>query len=487
MSGVKNTKLSKREEEMKEIIGKWLALFMLAFSLAACQAVGAAPAASTPTPAPLSGANASRLGASALLLLQASTGIGNQLVPVSMETGKPVPGYATVDFGSYTAYAFSDDRTLMAFVAWGIEGCTGQCLHILDLRAWKETIQPVALAQDTFTWNVISFDTSAKHLAVAFNAQDKPSSQLMLVDLSQPAIIKQITLPQPVFQMAFTQDHSLALYGDAARKEGNGFVLRVMLLDEMDLTTQWQQDLEQVQYSDESQANLADPSQGKFYIPAAAFSPDKSQLYAIPGDQDLLVTVNFAKRSVQSMPIQPPKSLLERLLASGVETVYAKSLNGAMKFGTLSPDGSVFYVTGQTSVAVKDANGDWMAQTTPLGLQAVRTSDGALLASQPGKDMGDVSLTLDGKYLLMKHWSEQNMGYPQAVTQFIDPQTWQVAQRLEGDIQSTRLLDGSLAWLSSNPQANGGYQLAMYAPGAPAPHAQWSEPVNRFIEWVQIP
>ena len=47
------------------------------------------------------------------------------------------------------------------------------------------------------------------------------------------------------------------------------------------------------------------------------------------------------------------------LLMTGLAGVaYAKTLNGTVKDGVLSADGKTFYVVGQTSTAVKDADGN---------------------------------------------------------------------------------------------------------------------------------
>jgi hypothetical protein len=461
---------------------KFLVFMALVTCLTACQVFSAA--SSQATPPPLTGANASVVGDSALVLLLGANG-NNVLTPVSSKTGQPAPGFTPVDFGLNLAYAFSPDRTLLAFVSAGIAGCTGQCLHLLNLRTWQETLKPITLSQYTGVWSLLTFNPDGKMLAIAFNDQVKLASQLLLVDLSQDKIVQQVALEQPVFQMGFTPQGSLALYGDAALKQGKDLGLRVLLLDGASLQVQWQQDLEMVQYSTENAESLIDPTQGKFLSPAVVFSPDSSLLYAVPADKDLLVTVDFAARAVHSFTIQPKASLIERLLTSGAGVVYAKSLNGAYKNGLLSPDGSTLYLSGQTSEAVKDASGGWTSKNTPLGLQVVSTRDGTERTKLPN-DSSQFNLSIDGKSLFLTHWTQPDIGYAQAVSDVLDASSLEVSQSLPGEIQPTRLLDGSLVWLLSNQRPDGTYQLSIYTPGAPNPRSQWIEPVNVFESWIPI-
>jgi hypothetical protein len=471
--------------KMKAITGLKFMVFMALFTaLTACQAFSAA--ATQAAPLPLTGANASVVGASALVLLMNPNG-GNMLVPVSAQKGQPATGFAPVDFGRNRAYAFSPDRTVLAFVSAGIAGCEGECLHMLNLRTWQEILNPMALSQDIgMTWTLLTFNSDASKLAVAFNDDVKLASTVMLVGLAQGKVVQQAALEQPVFQMGFTPQGALALYGDAALKQGSGFGMRVLLLDGTSLQTQWQQDLDMVQYTTENAQSLIDPTQGKFLSPAVVFSPDNSLLYAVPADKDQLVTVDFSQRTVHSLTIQPKASLLERLLTSGAGVVYAKALNGAYKSGQLSPDGSTLFLSGQTSEAVKDSSGNWTSKNTPLGLQVVNTQDGAERAKLPN-DAAEFNLSLDGKSLFLIHWTQPDMGYPQAASEVLDTGSLKVLQSLPGEIQPTRLLDGGQAWLSSNQQHDGTYQLSIYTPGAQNPRSQWSEPVNVFESWIPIP
>jgi hypothetical protein len=469
-------------------------LLAVSILLTACQPVDRLAALvnnqPSPTPPPLSGPNASQLGASVLMMQQLS-GMGNQqLVPIAAATGKPVAGYQPVDLGINPQTAFSQNRELLAFVTNGRGDCPQQCVYVLNLRTWQPAIPPVALPSSTeiYSWDQLAFDPSAKTLAVALNSPTSSSGQLYRVDLTQHKVTGQATLPFNTTQIGFTPGGSLALVGTAPLPGVKDTALQALLLDGVTLQTLWQPDLHEVRFSQDMLADPNDPSVGRYLNPAQVFTPDFSQLYLVAADEPRLFTLNWAAKTVRSVEIQPRKSLLERLLASTASLVYAKSLNGTTKSGVLSSDGRYLYVTGQTSTAVKDKTGNWTAQNTPLGLQVIDTRDGTELRHL-NTDATEVYLDLDGKTLMLKGWKQIDSTTWQSWTDFLDPASLQVKSQVKQDLQPTRLLDGSLGWLTNEMLNNGGtYHLAIYRAGNAVPLVEWDAPAQTtFAYWLLIP
>lgn len=460
--------------------------------LAGCQVFpgifpsSAAGGSSQPTPAPLTGGQASTAGASALLQVQKPGNNGSLLEPFSATTGEPVDAAAPIDFGQDAQYAFSPDRRLLAFATSSTKDCLDKCLHLLDMKTWKETIAPVVLSSDGSLWAMLAFNQAGTQVAVVLNNTINLGASLLLVDLSQDKVIRQAQLASYILQIGFTSDNSLAVYGNRQPQPGKADIMYVALYDSSSLQLKWQQDVDLVTFSNEADMNLADPSQGRYLYPAAAFSSNGNYLYVVAADVPRLVTVDFSRRSVSSADIHPPQSLLERLLASTASVVYAKTLNGTTKTGVLSLDGRYMFVVGQTSTAVKDNNGDWTAKLTPLGLQVIDLSDGVEVAhvATPAED---VSVSLDGKILLLRGYGQSTSGTSQPWTDLLDAATYKVVDHYVSLLIPSRLLNGDLVWLSTIWSDSGNNQLAIYDTATRLLRVQREGSLNEDASWISIP
>ncbi len=465
-----------------------LLFVFLSVSLAGCGVWNSAsgPFPTQAAPLPLTGDKASIVGASALLLDNQPGIIGNVLTPISISTGKPVPGFTPVELGVSMTYAISADREHLVFVTNSTMSCFNACLHAFNLRTWKEEITPIVLPNSLADNIRLSFDGSGKMVAVFIDSNAGNGGQLLLVDLAQVKIVKQISVSSNIFQMAFTSNGDLAVYGNKPGKPNQLTYMYVSLYSTPELNVKWQQDLVMIAYGTESQLQpLADPSQGKYLDPAAVFSTDQSRLYIVAADEPLLVTVDFTRQSVQSAIIQPRQSLLDRLMAIGAGVVYAKMLNGTSLSASLSMDGKYLYVVGVTSTAVKDQNGDWTVKTTPLGLKVVDTSNGNLV-KQLDTDASSVAASLDGKTILLNGWGDSTSS-DQVWTDLVDTNTYKITGRIYDDLMPSRLLDGSLAWLGTNWQNSGPSRMSIYRSGAQNSTSKLDSSDTSDSFWIPIP
>lgn len=436
-------------------------------------------------PLPLTGAPEGRLGAAALSIQENRHTQLFSILPVSVDTGKPVEGVQPVETGGGLFFGFSKDRSEMAFISGQTPDCLTACLHRMDLRSWKE-FKPVALDTDFDAWHIIpAFDSLKASLPVILNKQTETASVVVLVDRDQASVTHKQSLPANILSAAYTPQGALAVYGTQTDRSGNGSKAYLALLDGEDLHLLWEKPLPEIQFFIPGAGeDHSDPTQGEYLNPAAAFSPDGSKLYLVAADQPLMLTVDFQKQTVARARIQPRTSLLDHLLALGVRPVHAKIMNGVSKDGVLSQDGRYFYVVGQETRMVKNERGDYDSEITPLGMQVIDTRDGTLVRNVP-TEASSVSLDLDGRTLLLEGWREGKDGISGPWTETMDPATWQVTQRLNGTVYPSRLLDGSLAWLVIEQNLENKSVIDVYRPGGTRPLSQITS--STYLDWIPIP
>jgi hypothetical protein len=461
-------------------------LLLLSLSLlflAACQA--AAPATPAAAPLPLTGARASRLGASVLAIQSNPDQVSARITPIAAGSGKPISGYAPFDLGSAYQFGFSPSREQLAVVSYGAENCPKRCFHLLDLRTWKESLAPVEVGKFADAWTPeIVFDPSGQFSAFALNDQSHPTSQVVIVDIRQGRVQAQVSLDHPINRLRFLTGGQLVVYGPGGPLNQDQ-VLRIAILDPATLDINWQMDVPGVRVGGIESGDVNDPTRGRYLDPGVAFSADGSKLYIVAADEPRLVTVDLANHSVRSAEIQPRRSLLDRLVEalSMATTVHAKMLNGTSKTALVSPDGQRLFVAGQTTTAVKEKNGDYSMDVQPFGLQVIDLASATEVAHLD-TDATFLELAPDGKALFLYHWP-QNGADPQPWTQVLDLDTLKVTQTLTGEVHATRLLNGEMAWLSAQFQSSSASRLAIYTPGQPEPRVRWS--MQDYAGWVLVP
>ncbi len=464
-----------------------LLFFVLLISLSGCGGNSAQSLQPSPVVSlPLSGDKASAAGATALLLENDHAKVGNFLVPISLITGKPVPGFTPVEFGLSNTYTLSADRERLVFVTNSTLSCFNACLHELNLRTWKEEITPIVLPNSLAENTRLAFDQTGNQVAVFIDSNAGNGGQLLLVDLAQAKIVQQVDVSANILQIAFTPGGELAVYGNKPGNPNQLTFMYVTLYATPGLNVKWQHDLDMIAYGTESQLDpLTDPSQGEYLNPAAVFSTDQSRLYVVAADKPLLVTVDFTRQLLSSATIQPRQSLLDQLMTIGTSVAYAKMLNGTSLSASLSMDGKYLYVVGATSAGVKDKNGDWTVQTTPLGLKVVDTSDGSLV-KQLDTNASSVATSLDGKTILLNGWGDSSSS-DQVWTDLVDVQTYRITGRVNDYLLPSRLLDGSLAWLGTDWQYSGPSQMNIYRSGDQSPTSILDKSQTSESVWIPVP
>lgn len=461
---------------------RFLTLFLAAtFALSACQP-GAAPAiGAADGPLPLTGANASRLGAAALTL-QEQGGLDQfAIVPVLAETGEAVADAKPIELGGEIAYGFSRDRTQMAFLSNRTEGCEKYCLRVMDLIRWEETGLPIPVEKDFSTWFMVpEFDSSSTVLPVIVNRQTDTVSDVALVERSAGVVKARVDLPANVIQATVTAQGDLAVYGIQTLRDGSGPVAYMALLSGTDLSKLWEQTVPEVVFF-EGEVDHTDPTKGRYFDPASVFASDGSKLYIVAAHQPLLLTVDFAEKRITSAKIQPRTGWLERLF--GVTVAHAKSMNGISMSGVLSPEGRYLTVIGQETQGEKNERGEYTDKRIPLGLQVIDTQDGALLR-EVDTNAHFVSLGQDGKTVLLSGWTYDDNGGREWV-ELLDTASWKVTQHIDGYMRPSRLLDGSFALLAVPSGPGETQKINLYRLGDKAPRSQVTH--TRYIDWIAIP
>lgn len=461
---------------------RFLTLFLaVSTAFAACQP-GFAPAVSAPDgPLPLTGANASRLGAAALTLQEQSGADQFAIVPVSAETGQPVTDAQPIALGGEIAYGFSRDRTQMAFLSNRTVGCEKYCLRVMDLIRWEETGRPIPIEKDFSTWFMVpEFDSTSTVLPLIVNRQTDTVSDVVLVDRSAGEVKARVDLPANVLQAAVTAQGDLAVYGIHTLRDGSGPVAYLALLSGTDLSTLWEQVTPEIVFF-EGEVDHTDPTKGRYYDPGVVFSSDGNTLYVAAAEKPLLITVDFEQRSITTANIAPRTGWLERLF--GVTVAHAKTMNGISKSGVLSPDGRYLIVVGQETQAEKNERGEYTDKRIPLGLQVIDTQDGALVREMD-TDASHLSLSPDGKIILLSGWTDDDNGGREWV-ELLDINSWKVTQHIDGYMRPSRLLDGSFVWLAVPSGSGTTQQINLYRPGDKAPRSQVTH--TRYLDWIAIP
>jgi hypothetical protein len=447
-----------------------------------------------PVSVPVTGSGAKLDGATAFIMeehMDATTASGGQpgmmkvsIVPVSAETGNLIKGAEPLVLGQGLNYGFSKDRSQMAVFSYSAKDCERFCLRIIDLKSWQVITGPIPLKKYQDAWFTLpTFDENSRYFPLLVSGQASDTTQAILIDRSLQKVALQVDLESNVYAMRYTPDGSLAVYGTQTDPPNSSMQFYTALLDGNDLHVLWEQMLPEIKLAEGDVNNHTDPLEGIYYDPAKMFSPDGSKLYIVAADKPTLTTVDFQTRTVQSSTIESKRTWFEKLLASGIQTVQAKMMNGTHKTGAVSLDGRYLFVVGQQSVATKKDNGEYDMSTIPLGLQVIDTKDGTLV-HEFDTQASQVSLSRDGKSLLLNGWGTNGAG-DQSWTEVLDLSTWKVVQRLNGTVSSSYLLDGSQAWMVSGVNSGSSFTIDLYRPGEASPRSHITR--SGYVDWIIVP
>jgi DNA-binding beta-propeller fold protein YncE len=168
-------------------------------------------------------------------------------------------------------------------------------------------------------------------------------------------------------------------------------------------------------------------------------------LYIVHADSDQLTTVDLIDRTIRTVEIRPHLSWLEGLISFTAKTAQAKVLNGTTKQAVLSPDGKTLYVTGFTGLPSVDANGNWLWETIPLGLQKIDVASGEEM-DRVNNETQEISLSGDGATLYLHGWIADGVNW----TEIVNAGDLELIQRIERQfLQPAQTQDGKRLVLSS--------------------------------------
>ena len=399
------------------------------------------------------------------------------LYPLDPASGQALPAYPPIDLGTQYFDALSPDHHTLAVVKPG-------SLMLVDLPSWEQqTFQLPRVANVS----ALAFDSQGDRLAIVYGSR---TSQVAIFDLNTQAVTAQGELDFHASQLKFTSaDDGLMLYGTLnGISYGEGMMPsgppRVALLDAGELSLRWSAELGGVHdgiYSKDgtigATLDLSQPDSGMYLNPGLAFAPDRDVLYVVYPDQDQLAVIDFAAQKVDSLTIQAPLALLERLLAMTAGVAHAKIAQGTSKRAVVSPDGQFLYVVGTQNTVELDGQGNWQVDANPLGLQVIRTSDGARLA-QVDTQADDLAISPDGRFLYLSRWENRPW------TDVFDTSSQEVAGRLDGILRPVLRMDGQLL-LASNDWNGTSYSTSIVDPQSLKVLSKWTGP--QFLAWLNTP
>jgi DNA-binding beta-propeller fold protein YncE len=399
----------------------------------------------------------------------------DRLYPLDPASGQPLPGYPPIALGTQYVDALSPGRRTLAIVKPG-------SLFLLDLSTWQEQAFELPLVANV---SAMAFDPRGRQLAVVYGDRE---SQILVFDLEQQAVTAQGSLDFHASRLKFTLGNGgLMLYGtlnetpyaESAMSSGPP---RVALLEAGDLSLGWSAELEGVRdgvYSrDGGTLDLSQPDSGMYLYPGLAFAPDRDALYVIHPDQDELTIVDFAAQKVDTLEVRTPLTLLERLLTMTAGVARAKIAQGTTQRAVISPDGQFLYVVGRQNTVQQDDQGNWQINANPLGLQAIRTFDGARLA-HVDTQADDLTISPDGRFLYLSSWAEGNPW-----TDVFDTSNQDVIARLDGTLRPVFRMNGELLLASSDWNGTS-YHTTVVDPNSLAVLADWTGP--GYIAWLSAP
>lgn len=437
-------------------------------------------------PEVVSGCSSSPLMESVLLSRFDQGQASHLLTPVDPLTGQELCDYQPVSTGLSPSYAFAWDEgfaRMLALVISRRDDHSDGRLHLIDLADWQDQVTDIEIP----SWVIaMTFDPTGRRLAVVYPESGieegvwSNRSRMIVIDVAARQVVAKTIVPLTPRLLAFSEDgDSLMVYG-VTNQDGSGLSgeAQALLLDAANLDVIWELALEAVA---DGQTWLYTSDGTEEYVwwgPAAVLSPNHQALFIVHADEDQLTSVDFSKRSLDTVEIQPQLSWFERLLSLTAGVARAKVVDGTSKQAVLSEDGERLYVVGQTSDTWQDENGNWQFSQTPLGLQVVDVRTGTEIA-RLDSEATELDLSPDGRHLYLRGWSGSG-----AWTEIVDLEKLEIVNRLVGRrlIPAARL-NGEPILLSSS--SNSGYQttLAVFDLDSLEEIKKWR--VQEYAEWVQ--
>jgi hypothetical protein len=361
-----------------------------------------------------------------LLSLQNEEEQRSEIRLVDPTTGESVAGYPPITLGLTTwptPVLSADGKKLAALESQG-RSCetymggracrwSADVLHLVGLPAWHE----MAVAIPGKGWvELVTFSPDAAHLALVQNAPE--SSTLMVYDADTGELVAQRILDFRPSLLTYTRNGmTLVVYGQPLGVPpgmGRPDSPQVRLFNALTLEVLWDRALETVLSGHWCQEECLAPHGAPLFAewkPAVVPSRDGHRLYIVHADEERLTTVDFDTEIVRSVLIRAERSWFERLLALTASIAEAKGgVTGTIKKAVISVDGTQLYVIGQAMNSTRDADGNWEAVETQLGLQVIDVESGRSVASHDIEVAGTwisvdgIRLTPDGAHLVVNAW-----------------------------------------------------------------------------------
>ena len=289
--------------------------------------------------------------------------------------------------------------------------------------------------------------------------------------------------------MGFSADGStLAIYGSPVA-ESPGMTQpdppSALLLDARTLEEQWRMPLPDIldgTWCRESCAELNADTRMVYWSPAVVFDPVRNRMHIVHADQDRLTTVDLQRRSARSLEIRPALTWIERFLALTAGVAEAKYWpEGGFKSGVLSQDGARLYAVGRSMDLVEEANGEWSANETSLGLTVIETDSGHELATRESS-ASRIRSSLDHRHLIL------DWGLTGSI-EVLDAETLELVGEVEGwEVLPGRRIDGQEVFLlafQNGERFDSPTRMAMLAPEPFEFMTPWS--VSGLAFWISAP
>lgn len=345
---------------------------------------------------------------------------GGELRPLELDSSPPAYGEEVIPIGMYAVRALAPDgRTLAALVYPRNDVPRDAQLLWIDIPSWQARISELGFDAWVSTM-AFSADGSSLAIATASPAiMGRPPDEfnLQLIDVASDEVIAEADLEVQPLHIAFSADGDLlSAYGSAPyvdTKTPSGPPV-VSVFDGRDLTRFGSLALEGVVDGVTPVEDDSLPEPFLWWSPAVVFSPDGRTLYVIHADEDRLTRVDLAQRRVTSVEIRPRRSWLERLLAFGVETAYAKGAGGGYRRGVISPDGGRLFTLGSLTEPSLDEHGSLSFTTTSLGLQVIDPATGMEIARMDTQ-ADEISLGLGAEQIFLHGWGPGSFGWTDVV------------------------------------------------------------------------
>lgn len=382
---------------------------------------------------------------------------GNQLTPVDPQNGLPVCGYEPLSFRDFFQYAFSPGHNTLAITDEGNGAHADTQLHLVDLQTWEAITPTVSIAG----WpNSLVFNPAGTQLAILLypdNSQPKGDT-LDIFDLQNQVNLKSQALDfSPNLAKYTPGGDQLVLFGGVQSSQTEVPHARLLVLAAQDYSTTWETQFPDIPDGMHTpQQTSSDPILEQ-WGPAVALSQDGRSLFILHSDGASLTTVNLENHQSSTQDVGRKVSWLERLLALGAQTAYAKGVNGTTRQGVLSANG-IFYVTGSTETTQVDDNGVWNFSSTPLGLKAIDVKTGEIL-NQLDTDATQLAVSPDESRLYLQGWKDDT---PWA--EVVSTDGLKLVSRMENTILApVNLLSGKSILIAERP-TSGGVSLGIVNP-----------------------